>query len=185
MSIFVNWNHNWNLYENRQRLLHADDNNNGNRKSMFHDHDSTYDFSCRFLRLKSSEHVSRCRLSWLKSTVLLILLLVLRACIRGTLHLSTWCTSWHRTNTRNGSFSLSFFILNLCTQWCNITAIACIVCCACVKNATHYGVDQAFTVAPIEWHANLNRAWRTVLMDLSISVQISVKIDIVKPGSLE
>ena len=39
---------NWNQYEKRQRLLHADDNHNGNRQSMFHDGDFIDDFSCRF-----------------------------------------------------------------------------------------------------------------------------------------
>ena len=44
-------------------LLHADDIHSVNRQSLCHYDDFVDDFDCRFSRLKSTEHVRRCRLS--------------------------------------------------------------------------------------------------------------------------
>ena len=66
--------------------------------------------------------------------------------------LSTWCTS--RSSDKHAK-RLVFFMFNLYTQWCKHDSNRMYSFCASVKNATHYGVGQAFAAAPIsKWRAS-------------------------------
>ena len=65
-----------------------------------------------------------------------------------------------------------FFILNLCAQWYKHYSF-----CASVKNATHDGVDQAFTMSIFvtEESGAQARAWRAVLVAEAPPLSISFR----------